>query len=315
MLRRKKHIIIFIIIISILILLVTGGIVFLLTRKNPEETVNNTAVVEFNQNFLEYEGNNISLENVKNMVNDVIQNNEDNSEHQITARILSQGIDEETKDPATLITILNDLENYEYDFAISFGYNEHGYINIITINQNIPEGDSEVLEFNKQFTQYAGNNVSATVVKSLLTTVLESNNINVENQIIVEIKNTNLKTEIVETSQLAEIQNTIVEPDRYKTEFKFNDDGYISKIYINIIENEAQNNIAQYQKKVITGKELKENLIHNMIIYNSQNPEHKSNIYSAGLKSITEIEDEEFYEITISYDEEGYPTRVDAVRQ
>lgn len=315
MLRRKKHIIIFIIIISILILLVTGGIVFLLTRKNPEETVNNTAVVEFNQNFLEYEGNNISLENVKNMVNDVIQNNEDNSEHQITARILSQGIDEETKDPATLITILNDLENYEYDFAISFGYNEHGYINIITINQNIPEGDSEVLEFNKQFTQYAGNNVSATVVKSLLTTVLESNNINVENQIIVEIKNTNLKTEIVETSQLAEIQNTIVEPDRYKTEFKFNDDGYISKIYINIIENEAQNNIAQYQKKVITGKELKENLIHNMLIYNSQNPEHKSNIYSAGLKSITEIEDEEFYEITISYDEEGYPTRVDAVRQ
>lgn len=315
MLRRKKHIIIFIIIISILILLVTGGIVFLLTRKNPEETVNNTAVVEFNQNFLEYEGNNISLENVKNMVNDVIQNNEDNSEHQITARILSQGIDEETKDPATLITILNDLENYEYDFAISFGYNEHGYINIITINQNIPEGDSEVLEFNKQFTQYAGNNVSATVVKSLLTTVLESNNINVENQIIVEIKNTKLKTEIVETSQLAEIQNTIVEPDRYKTEFKFNDDGYISKIYINIIENEAQNNIAQYQKKVITGKELKENLIHNMLIYNSQNPEHKSNIYSAGLKSITEIEDEEFYEITISYDEEGYPTRVDAVRQ
>ena len=315
MLRRKKHIIIFIIIISILILLVTGGIVFLLTRKNPEETVNNTAVVEFNQNFLEYEGNNISLENVKNMVNDVIQNNEDNSEHQITARILSQGIDEETKDPATLITILNDLENYEYDFAISFGYNEHGYINIITINQNIPEGDSEVLEFNKQFTQYAGNNVSATVVKSLLTTVLESNNINVENQIIVEIKNTNLKTEIVETSQLAEIQNTIVEPDRYKTEFKFNDDGYISKIYINIIENEAQNNIAQYQKKVITGKELKENLIHNMLIYNSQNPEHKSNIYSAGLKSITELEDEEFYDITISYDEEGYPTRVDAVRQ
>lgn len=316
MLRRKKHIIIFIIIISILILLVTSGIVFLLIRKNPEkETFNNTAVVEFNQNFLEYEGNNISLENVKNMVNDVIQNNEDNSEHQIIVRILSQDINEETKDPATLITILNNLEMYEYDFTLSLGYNEYGYISIITINQNIPEEDSEILDYNKQFIQYEGNNISATLVKSLLTAILENNNVNEERQILVEITDSSLSNQTIKTKKLAELQEMIFEKNRYKTEFEFDENGYVSKVSIKRIENTAQNNIAEYQNKIITGKDFKENLINNIILYNAENPEHTTNLYSQGLTSINDINDEDFFEITISYDEEGYPIRIEALKK
>ncbi len=316
MLRRKKHIIIFIIIISILILLVTSGIVFLLIRKNPEkETFNNTAVVEFNQNFLEYEGNNISLENVKNMVNDVIQNNEDNSEHQIIVRILSQDINEETKDPVTLITILNNLEMYEYDFTLSLGYNEYGYISIITINQNIPEEDSEILDYNKQFIQYEGNNISATLVKSLLTAILENNNVNEERQILVEITDSSLSNQTIKTKKLAELQEMIFEKNRYKIEFEFDENGYVSKVSIKRIENTAQNNIAEYQNKIITGKDFKENLINNIILYNAENPEHTTNLYSQGLTSINDINDEDFFEITISYNEEGYPIRIEALKK
>lgn len=320
MIRRKKKLIIILIAVIIIALIATIiGIILLKNNKEPEKSAINiekTADEEFNKEFLEYEGIDISIENVLELANKIIQSNANNEQHQISVKIISHNVDEETEDPATLITILNTL-NPEYNFSVYFEYDSEKYINFVTINQNInmTREQKEASEFNKRFLQYEGQNISAILVKSLLTAVLENNNTNEENQITVELTNTNLQAEIIENSQLAEIQNSISESNRYKTEFEFSDNGYISKVSISIIENEEQNNIEQYQDKIITGKELKEKLINNMLIYNSQNPEHKSSIYSEGLNSITEIEEEASYKIIISYDEEGYPIRVDAVRQ
>lgn len=326
--KKKKLIITLIIIISILVVAVIAGMIVYTLYKKTQEKPDDIITINFNQVFMKYEGNNIPLDKIKTLINDIIQSNTDNPEHQITVKIISQGVNEETNDPATLVTVIDTL-NSEYNFSVFFEYDNEGYINLITIDQNvnIPTEQMEILEFNKQFTQYEGENISATLAKSLLTAILENNNINETHQIIAEIKGTNLESGTIKIKDLAEIQEIIVDPDRYKTEFEYDEDYYVSKVIVekleNTISNEEETNntettlqkLEKYQGKIITGKELKENLVNIIKTYNKENPENKINIYSSGLKSITEIKDESNYEITISYNNEDYPTRVDALEK
>lgn len=187
-----------------------------------------------------------------------------------------------------------------------------------TTNNNEAE-EQKVDDFNEQFSGYEGEEISGTLVKSLLSAVILSNNSDEEHQITVKIIDTDLEDGTTDTTDLSKVQQSINKNDIYEVKYD-KENGYISEITIEKtsgadISPEAQRfnqKFTSYQDKTITGKKVKGELATLIKESNKANTEHKIIIYSGDLTSINDIKDEANYKITLSFDEEGYLNRIDA---
>lgn len=232
--KRKKLIIILIIIISILIVATVAGMIIYNMTKEKEKSKTETAEAKaFNEQFLEYEKQDATTKEINDLILKVIQSNTDNLNQKISMQIENS---EPTMDPATLVIEQRTLMP-DSTYTITFNYDSKKYINLIFITKNTTEESKKIFEFNRKFIQYEGENISATLVKSLLTEILQSNKENEKHQIVVKIIGTELEKATVNTDNLTRVQEKIQEPTRYKAEFQYGNDGYISSVIIEQIEN------------------------------------------------------------------------------
>ena len=169
------------------------------------------------------------------------------------------------------------------------------------------EKEEKLKAFNGKFTSYLGEQVSATLVKSLLSEIILSNNQNEERQLVVKILDTEIEEGTNDTEKLANIQKTIENEYTYSVECNYEDEtGYVYEI---IIKKSTSANVSpeiqafnqkfeQYKEQIVNGTFLKVEL---------------ANIIE--LKSLGDIKDDADYKITLSYDEQGYIYRIDADEQ
>lgn len=184
------------------------------------------------------------------------------------------------------------------------------------------EEEKKKTEFNDKFKGYEGEEISSTLIKSLLSEIVLTNNTNEEHQVIVKILGTSIEDGTEDTTEISSAQKEIKDEYIYKVSLEFSSEtGYVSEI---IIEGEKARDpeiqafnrkFRQYEDEELTGEEVKTELAEIIKESNQQNEEHKIIMYSGDLKSINDIKDEAIYKITFSYDDEGYLTRIDADEQ
>lgn len=186
------------------------------------------------------------------------------------------------------------------------------------------EKEEKLKAFNGKFTSYLGEQVSATLVKSLLSEIILSNNQNEERQLVVKILDTEIEEGTNDTEKLANIQKTIENEYTYSVECNYEDEtGYVYEIIIkkstsaNVLpEIQAFNQkFEQYKEQIVKGTFIKEEIAKIINTSNSKNEGHKIMMYSGELKSLGDIKDDADYKITLSYDEQGYIYRIDADEQ
>ena len=158
------------------------------------------------------------------------------------------------------------------------------------------EKEEKLKAFNGKFTSYLGEQVSATLVKSLLSEIILSNNQNEERQLVVKILDTEIEEGTNDTEKLANIQKTIENEYTYSVECNYEDEtGYVYEIIIK--------------------KSTSANVSPEIQAFNQKFEQYKVMMYSGELKSLGDIKDDADYKITLSYDEQGYIYRIDADEQ
>lgn len=180
----------------------------------------------------------------------------------------------------------------------------------------------KIKNFNEQFSGYEGEEISGTLVKSLLSAIILNNNSDADHQVTVKISDTEIEEGTTDTADIANIQKTINREDIYKVEYN-KENEYITEIKIektegDNISREAQRfnqNFMSYEDKTITGKEVKGTLVTLIRDSNRENEEHQIEIVSGELTSISQIKDDAEYKITLTFDDEGYLNRIDADEQ
>lgn len=184
------------------------------------------------------------------------------------------------------------------------------------------EEEKKKTDFNDKFKGYEGEEISATLVKSLLSEVVLTNNTDEEHQVIVKIIGTSIEDGTKDTTEISSAQREINDEYIYNVSLEFSsEDGYVSEITIEGEKNTSpeiqafNRKFKQYEDTELTGVEVKTELAEIIKESNQQNSEHKIIMYSGDLKSINDIKDEAKYKITFSYDDEGYLTRIDADEQ
>lgn len=183
----------------------------------------------------------------------------------------------------------------------------------------------EVREFNAKFNAYEGEEeISGTIVTSLISEVIMNNNTNEEHQITVTVIGTELEEGTQDTTELTDFQKNIKASQIYSIEIKYDsENGLVSELIFEQLQKVAINpeiqafnqNFIQYENKKIMGTQVKGELANAIISSNTTNQNHKITMYSGDLKSINDIKDNAVYEIILSYDDEGYLNRIDAIEQ
>lgn len=194
---------------------------------------------------------------------------------------------------------------------------------VVDAPTNSGENEQEKIdEFNEPFSGYEGEEISGTLVKSLLSAVILSNNSNENHQITVKILDTDLEEGTTDATDISKAQQEVKTTEIYEVEYN-TEEGYISEITIEKTENttvspEVQRfnqKFTSYADETMKGKEIKENLAKLISESNKANPEHKISLHAGSIKSIKEIIDDAEYKIKLSYDDDGYLKRIDAEKQ
>lgn len=197
---------------------------------------------------------------------------------------------------------------------------------IVDAPTNSEENDEKerVREFNEKFTSYEGEEISATLIKSLLSEIILSNNKNEERQLKLKIMDTNLEEGTDDVTEISDAQQYLSNEYTYSVECKTDDTtGYVTEIIIK--RGESANipqevrafnqNFLKYDGQIIKGSVVKGEMINFIKAASKENNEHKITLYSGELESLRDIKDEADYKVTLSYDEEGYIYRIDADEQ
>ena len=207
--------------------------------------------------------------------------------------------------------------------AVSKAKNKPGKV-VVNATDNSEAETQKVKEFNEQFLGYEGEEISGSLVKSLISEVVLNNNSNEEQQLVVKILGTDIEDGTTDTTELVEMQEKIDTKSIYEVILGYDEQtGYIDEITIEKTNNTVvspeverfNQKFAKYQDKTIKGEEVKGDLATLIKDSNKDNPEHKISLRSGEIKSINEIIDDADYKIKLTYDEEGYISRIDADEQ
>lgn len=186
------------------------------------------------------------------------------------------------------------------------------------------EKEKKLNEFNTKFTSYVGEEVSTTLVKSLLSEIILSNNQNEERQLKVKIMDTNLEEGTDDTTEISNAQQYLSNEYTYIVECNYDDaTGYVTEIVIKRgkgaeLPPEVQafnQNLLKYSGQIVKGTVVKSKMINDIKAANQGDDKHNITLYSGELESLRDIKDEADYKIILSYDEEGYIYRIDADEQ
>lgn len=195
-------------------------------EKDDDETQNNFNSFEvqiFNVQFTVYEGE-ISGVQFGSLINTAIASNEKNPEHQVnpTSNNLESfaNIDEEE---TYVVTLSYDDEGYVISINIDLKEDEQSLNNMNNVVQDVQNHvyNMAIQTFNAQFTAYEGK-CTGTQVESVIEVVGISNVANPEHQVTINITKDDVKRS-----------------NKYRVEAEYGDDGYINKINVTKVDEEA----------------------------------------------------------------------------
>lgn len=194
---------------------------------------------------------------------------------------------------------------------INNDYNENDSQNENTNNVIDDAKEIAIKSFNALYELYKGTEMTASQIKTLLSTIQTNNATNTDGH-IVELDNTGITVETqVDTTK------------KYNVELFYDTEGYVNRIKITEftgtepIENGGEQNATSDIEKLIfnskftpyigeiTGTKLAE-LVQAILDNNSTNTEHQIMYTSNNLQEISEFLETDKYIITLKYDDAGY---------
>ena len=153
----------------------------------PNLYINNADL--YNSQFEKYFGKNISGTEVKALLRKIQENNILNPDYEIGidpnfTSVNGEKITGQNNSPDIFPSLIDDNRTYIVCVTdISIAYHSNGYIARISIDDPSTKSDSEIFEFNTQFTKYFSDIISGKDVKKLLSIIDASNNIEVDNKV------------------------------------------------------------------------------------------------------------------------------------
>lgn len=174
---------------------------------------------DFNFSFKHNEGTKSKLV-TETILDSVVTNNNSNKEHIIT--VVYGGI--ETFDVNEIKNIKAKLTD-EYDYEISLGYDQNGYIYKMTITLKVNE--FAIARFNNSFFGAEGTKWGF-LLANILDEIVTSNKSNPEHQIVVVFKN----KEISDTKEIKNIKKELEDWTGYEVSVEYDDVGYVNKLVI-----------------------------------------------------------------------------------
>ena len=201
----------------------------------------------YNSQYEKYFGKNVSGTEVKALLKKIQENNILNVDYKISidpnfTSVNGEIITGQNNSPDIFPSLIDDNRTYIVCVTdISNAYHQNGYIARISIDDPSTKSDSEIFEFNAQFTKYCSDIISGKDVKKLLSIVDSSNNIDVDNKVRILFHVSEFST--TSGSSFCELSGISTNMNTYSTEIidnnyyfvdihEINPDGTICSIVI-----------------------------------------------------------------------------------
>ena len=168
--------------------------------------------------FLEIHNGNNNGTHTKGIIDDVVTSNK-TKERKITVKYNEI----ETQLPEQIQDLKTNIKE-DYNYEISFDYDEDGYINKMTIKRVVSE--FEISSFNNSFELFAGTNKGIHVI-SIIDKIITSNKTE-ERKITVKYGQTETQNE----DEIKNIKRNIGNFDNCEVTYEYDADGFINKAII-----------------------------------------------------------------------------------